>query len=234
MHPSISRILRAAVYPDNEYLDAIGLAKRPSPTNEILQNWGPSLVIPVEGWDDFGAEAALDPEHINSHSFRNQAEIEVILEFLHVAFYQAQPLLTVAVVCFYRAQALHLQKELEEAAVKGPILLPDHLSQIEWVLCTRQASDSRVTTVDKYQGQEADVVVVATTRTEGSQFVDGGARANVALSRARFCRVVVGHPIPLSQWDLFKSLHRNSHGDFGESMATRHLKASLVLPLVTS
>ena len=60
------------------------------------------------------------------------------------------------------------------------------------VLRRRLDSVVEVATVDSFQGQEADVVVVSTVRTKNLGFTDNGPRLNVALTRAKCILRVVG------------------------------------------
>jgi senataxin len=50
----------------------------------------------------------------------------------------------------------------------------------------------RVGTVDGFQGQEADIVVISCTRTKQLGFLEDERRLNVALTRARECLLIVG------------------------------------------
>jgi len=50
-----------------------------------------------------------------------------------------------------------------------------------------------ISTVDAVQGQEGDIVVVSTVRTEKVGFTDDPQRLNVALTRAKRILRVVGH-----------------------------------------
>jgi hypothetical protein len=61
-----------------------------------------------------------------------------------------------------------------------------------------------INTVDAFQGQEGDVVILSTVRTRGSGFVDNAQRLNVALTRAKRVLRVVG------EFSLFQRLDRNS------------------------
>jgi hypothetical protein len=61
-----------------------------------------------------------------------------------------------------------------------------------------------VSTVDSYQGQEGDVVIISTVRTKKTGFVDDAQRLNVALTRAKRILRVVG------DLDFFLSLGEKS------------------------
>jgi energy-coupling factor transporter ATP-binding protein EcfA2 len=61
-----------------------------------------------------------------------------------------------------------------------------------------------VSTVDSYQGQEGDVVIISTVRTKKAGFVDDAQRLNVALTRAKRILRVVG------DLDFFLSLGKKS------------------------
>ncbi|KAL7547115.1 hypothetical protein ACHAWF_010426 [Thalassiosira exigua] len=61
-----------------------------------------------------------------------------------------------------------------------------------------------VATVDRFQGQEADIVILSTGRTKNPGFVDDSQRLNVALTRAKRVLRVVG------SLDFFLSLRADS------------------------
>jgi len=67
-------------------------------------------------------------------------------------------------------------------------------------LAERGMNDVRVGTVDKFQGQEAPVVIVSladsadTRSSRGLEFLFDERRLNVAVSRAQLLTLVVGHP----------------------------------------
>lgn len=50
-----------------------------------------------------------------------------------------------------------------------------------------------VNTIDSYQGQEKDVIILCTTRTSGIGFLANPPRLNVALTRAKRCLVICGN-----------------------------------------
>ena len=68
----------------------------------------------------------------------------------------------------------------------------------------------RVLTVDGAQGLEFDMVVLSTVCTRFSRFLDDGPRVNVAISRARFALVVVGHRRTLLQSRFLRQVARDA------------------------
>ena len=56
-------------------------------------------------------------------------------------------------------------------------------------------------TVDKFQGREADIVFISMCRNKGVGFMDNTNRMNVALTRAKYQRVIVG------DYDHFSKQH---------------------------
>lgn len=50
-----------------------------------------------------------------------------------------------------------------------------------------------VWTVDRFQGQEADIIILSLTRNQGSGFLNSPNRINVAITRARKERILVGN-----------------------------------------
>lgn len=50
-----------------------------------------------------------------------------------------------------------------------------------------------VNTIDSYQGQEKDIIILSTTRTIGVGFLNNPQRLNVALTRAKKCLLVCGN-----------------------------------------
>ncbi|KAJ3137888.1 DEAD-box type RNA helicase [Physocladia obscura] len=86
----------------------------------------------------------------------------------------ADPNLSIGIICPYKAQKVLLESLLLTA-------LPQYRSQIN------------VNTVDGFQGQERDLIILSLTRVDHvSGFLDDLRRVNVALSRARYNMWVYG------------------------------------------
>jgi len=81
-------------------------------------------------------------------------------------------------------EMVHAHLERSGGALRGTrgrVALPDGKSI--GVFCS---------TIDKFQGQEADVVYLSFVRTQSVGFLDSKNRLNVSLSRAKYLQVLVG------------------------------------------
>jgi hypothetical protein len=63
-----------------------------------------------------------------------------------------------------------------------------------------------VSTVDAFQGDEREIVVITTARVEKSSFIEAKERVNVALSRARTHLIIVTNVTALFQSDIWGSV----------------------------
>ena len=115
-------------------------------------------------------------EELNDFSWQNVFEVTVIKEMLWndrdiKVILKNTTGRRVIIITPYRAQAQLLREEIELPYV-GHIL--------------------EVNTVDSFQGQEGDIVILATVRTHKVGFIDDARRLNVALTRAKRILRVVG------------------------------------------
>lgn len=83
---------------------------------------------------------------------------------------------------------MKLQKELS-AALDRVIIISPYQAQTRALLA---AGAQNVHTIDSFQGQEADAIIVSVVRHEDLGFWSDYRRLNVALTRARHCLRVVG------------------------------------------
>lgn len=117
----------------------------------------------------------------------------------------------VAVLTFYRAQERELRDRLraltrQYGETRHFALRRDGALVAQVELCT----------VDRFQGHEADVVMLSFGRSRGIGFLDSLNRLNVAITRARYQRVVFGRRANFDH-DRVPELLR----DFTRSVATR-------------
>lgn len=93
-----------------------------------------------------------------------------------------------AVLTFYRGQEREIRKYLrvwsaQRGAIRRFFRGPEERPYLTVELCT----------VDRFQGHEADLVVISLASDRSTSFLESPNRLNVALTRARYQRVVVGN-----------------------------------------
>ena len=112
----------------------------------------------------------------------NSAEVEVVENLVKQLKANGKPASSIAVLTGYLWQLENLQK----AAKKNG-----------W-------SDVRILSVDTSQGDEFDIVIISLVKTEGgSGFMGGLERANVAVTRCKEARYLVGN------WDFWSQRPKN-------------------------
>mmetsp|Transcript_9819 Transcript_9819/g.28099 ORF Transcript_9819/g.28099 Transcript_9819/m.28099 type:complete len:1016 (-) Transcript_9819:311-3358(-) len=138
-------------------------------------------------------------ERFSAASICNPEEVELIAEMLTVLFSKfPHEFRSLAVLTPYRAQ----KKALEQKLFR--------------LFGATMASSIVVSTVDGYQGQEADIVIfscvradssdVQDTRNKGVGFLADVRRLNVAITRAQRAMWIVGHSRTLQRNATWKSL----------------------------
>ena len=113
---------------------------------------------------DFHGEEAVGAQ---SKSIMNESEAKVVAAVVKAARRWARVEASVAVITPYREQRELIIKYVDDSSV-------------------------RVGTVDGFQGQEADIVIISCTRTKQLGFLEDERRLNVALTRARESLLIVG------------------------------------------
>ena len=89
-----------------------------------------------------------------------------------------------AVLTFYRGQEAELRKELRKLCKQ-----PGHTRNFELNPRVRIT----LCTVDRFQGHEADLVLLSFVKSRSVGFLNSPNRLNVALTRARYQLVLIGH-----------------------------------------
>ncbi|KAK4367216.1 hypothetical protein RND71_015096 [Anisodus tanguticus] len=126
-------------------------------------------------------------QYDNTHSTKNMAEVYVIAEIvanLYKESVTSRREISVGCISPYKAQVFAIQQKLGQ---KYSTEDNNHFSV-------------NVRSVDGFQGGEEDVVIISTVRCNGSGligFLSSYQRANVALTRARFCLWVLGNATTL-------------------------------------
>ena len=129
-----------------------------------------------------------DKEQRDGTSFKNQAEIDAIektLKFLNQSYEKVDKKPTVGVITFYGKQLGALTR-LEQK----------HFWNLPFEERNYPNLDLRFGTVDRFQGQEKDIIIVSLVRNNKEHnvgFAKKAHRVNVAFSRAKNLLVIVGN-----------------------------------------
>ena len=172
MHPSISAYPRETIYGGELLLDADGMdEKRQAFPEEQRVIW---IDVPD------GAEAY-------GKTKMNRREVEAVitrLKHLHrILSGRTHPEggdWSIAVLTFYTGQERALRDRLRK--LTGQHRPPFRYGNMSIDLCTS----------DRFQGHEADVVILSYVRTRSPGFLDSPNRLNVAITRARYQMIHVG------------------------------------------
>ena len=174
MHPALSKFPRQRFY-----LTQGEEALLDNPTLE--RNWGYKRYSSRNHWKE-----------VKGHTYRgtNAEEARVMMQELEafVEYTQAHPpqddpsrKWEVACLTFYRGQERELRTLLCEKTQSQPSTHFEYKG-VTITLCT----------VDRFQGQEADIVFLSMVQTQRVGFMDSPNRLNVALTRARYQNVIIG------------------------------------------
>lgn len=112
---------------------------------------------------------------------RNNDECKCILDDIKdIVSSKPNKKVEIAILTFYRAQERLIQEALKSEYGKKNYIEKNNV-------CIR------VATVDRFQGQEADIVMISLSRNVGSGFLNSPNRINVAITRARKERNIYGN-----------------------------------------
>ncbi|EGO03446.1 hypothetical protein SERLA73DRAFT_165136 [Serpula lacrymans var. lacrymans S7.3] len=220
MRPEISSLIRALTYPD--LVDAAGTKNRPA-----LRGVQSNIVFVSHDYPEDDNPQLADRRDMNaSSSKQNSYEIEMVLKIVRYLAQQGYGTEKLVILTPYLAQLHKLQAALRED--NDPILNDlDSYDLVRAGLMTQAAAKVakkplRLATVDNYQGEESNIVIVSLTRSNPENnigFMFAPERLNVLLSRARDALILIGnsHTFMNSRtggklWkDFFDLLKRGGH-----------------------
>ncbi|KAL8476402.1 hypothetical protein ACS0TY_028903 [Phlomoides rotata] len=122
-------------------------------------------------------------EFDDRHSRKNNMEVSIIAEIvskLYKECYKSKQKVRIGCISPYNAQVFAIQEAL------GNTYSSD----------ANDAFSVNVRSVDGFQGGEEDIIIMSTVRCNGNGFIgflDNYQRANVALTRARYCLWILGN-----------------------------------------
>ena len=129
-----------------------------------------------------GKQRITNPEEVNHIK-------QELISFHAFAKARSEQVYEVAVLSFYNDQVAKLREMLRELTKQFRKNKFFTLGNIKITLCT----------VDKFQGDEADMVLLSFTKTAKGAFYNSPNRLNVAITRARYKLVLFGNPAQLKK-----------------------------------
>lgn len=168
MHPDISKFPRSFVYDDKALKD--------DPKDNSYFTYGPKP-----------NNRALFVNVKNGKAIRNEnkEEIKKIIEEIQIIENFAKKYdkkITVAILSFYKKQVDSVRNVLQKRYKTS--------NKFNF---KKENLHITINNVDKFQGQEADIVLLTLTQTERAGFMDSICRVNVAVTRAREKLIVFGN-----------------------------------------
>lgn len=171
MHPDISKFPRDQFYPS-------GVLKDGSKTG-VSREWSYKRYKKRNAWINVQGKVSKNANH---------QEVKVIIRELKAFCDWAQTAneqkYQVAVLTFYKGQ----EKALREAMQKELVGNKERYARFNY-----KGVAIKLATVDYFQGQEADLVLLSMVNTERDGFIDSPNRLNVAITRARYQLALVGY-----------------------------------------
>ncbi|QWC57449.1 AAA family ATPase [Erythrobacter sp. 3-20A1M] len=193
MDPAIARVVSQAFYGgalETQPERANAAFDKPRPF-EVLAPL-PASPIVIANFKHVSATGARESVEHARPRWHNPGEVDAvvsILEYLRARDGEKSP--SLVVLSFYNAQVDKLSERIDGAVRSGPLA---HLGSFRPVV----QGGKWVTTVDGFQGNEADVVVLSLVRNNAGSgmralgFLRDKRRMNVALSRAKSKLIIVG------------------------------------------
>ena len=172
MHPEISRVSRNYIYDNKALMDSSYWNSQfdyltNNPRFEVRHIAAP--VVDKHIINEFEANAVLEElSNFIDHAKKNPKKDGSIYE--------------IAILSFYNQQVVLLRKKLQVMFNSPNSRNNFYIDNIHVVL----------NTVDKFQGQEADVVYLSMVQNKNSGFLDSYNRVNVAITRAKEKMIIFG------------------------------------------
>ncbi|KAK8428842.1 putative AAA family ATPase [Phyllosticta citricarpa] len=218
MHPEISQLVRHLTYPSLR--DAPRTSKRPS-----LRGLQDRVIFLNHSNLEGAEERTWDRrDEGSSVSKRNNFEADMVLQIVRYLGQQGYGTGEQVVLTPYLGQLALLRKKLGQE--NDPVL--NDLDSFDLVkaglIAPESAAHSRkkikLSTIDNYQGEECDIVIVSLTRANSNGdigFMKSPERLNVLLSRARDGLIIIGN----SETFLSSKKGKDTWGPFLDFMSKK-------------
>ncbi|KAF8877918.1 P-loop containing nucleoside triphosphate hydrolase protein [Infundibulicybe gibba] len=219
MRPEISALIRELTYPD--LTDAADTQGRPN-----LRGVTDNIVLINHQHPEDDMPNLSDRNDLSTSSKQNTHEVEMVLKIVRYLGQQGYGTDKLVILTPYLGQLRNLAESLKKD--NDPIL--NDLDSFDLVkaglLPAATAQDAkkpiRLATIDNYQGEESEIVIVSLTRSNSNHdigFMFSPERLNVLLSRARNALIMIGNTETFSKsrkggeiWSkLFGLLKKGNH-----------------------
>jgi len=181
MHPDISKFPREQYYKkEGALLDL----EKPTPIIQLRQ-WNYSRYMKRSIWIDVKGKTTK-----NYNLDEADKMISELNKFLEYASKNDQPEgkdWTVACLTFYKGQEAKIRERLQKLTGKEYGYSNFEIKE------NNRKINIKLHSVDKFQGQEADIVFLSMVQTFRDGFLDNPNRLNVAITRAKFQLVIIGN-----------------------------------------
>jgi superfamily I DNA and/or RNA helicase len=181
MHPDISNFPRTQFYQAHALLDAV------TPPMANIRSWDYKRYTRRNVWINIAGQTKNN--HNDDEVNQMITELEKFLEYTK----GSNKKWSIACLTFYRGQERCMREKLRKLCKQ-----PNSFS-----LFSKDQVDIQLHTVDKFQGQEADIVFLSMVQTYRNGFLDSPNRLNVALTRAKYQLVILGNN------NYFKTQHQS-------------------------
>jgi len=194
MHPEISRFSQEHIYQ--------GTALQDPPDMTALREWAYARYDRRAVWLDVWPKKGEKRNRNSKEVAVIQKEIQAFHEWAKQNPHPENQVWTVAVLSFYRGQ----EKLLREACRK--LTGQPRAYRNFYLGGNKQKHDVHleVCTVDRFQGHEADLVLLSFVKNHPTVFLGSPNRLNVAVTRARYQLVLVGNHNRLLKNDRYTEL----------------------------
>ncbi|KAF8874384.1 P-loop containing nucleoside triphosphate hydrolase protein [Mucidula mucida] len=196
MRPEISALVRALTYPD--------LVDAPkTKTRDDIKGLQDNIVFINHAHPEDNIAAISDKQDLGSKSSKqNTFEAQMVLKVVRYLAQQGYGTRDMAVLTPYLGQLQKLREQLQLQGEIDPVL--NDLDSFELVQAGLSQSGAaragksqlRLATIDNYQGEESDIIVISLTRSNAANdigFMFSPERVNVLLSRARNGLIMIGN-----------------------------------------
>ncbi|KAL6768020.1 CPLD70 [Auxenochlorella protothecoides x Auxenochlorella symbiontica] len=203
MHPALASFPSRLFY-DGRLASGVGPADRPAVAGvawPAASAGDPSAPPPLLFVESGGREQLVGSSAGSSltHTYNNTLEAQAALALAEAISAADPSVRSVAILTPYAGQAASLLRHADPTRLR--VARPAD-AEGDGALAAPDCADARgarprgplvcISTIDGFQGREADVVLLSTTRTQRLGFLADRRRVNVAITRARRGLVVLG------------------------------------------